>query len=474
MAAATAVITGGNMAAAEQKSAELVARLERLPFSKWHRNFFILAFCGIALDAADFAMFGAALPPVAHEFGLGPAQAGLLATSGLVGAFLGALFWGTLSDYIGRRTSFQATVGLFAVFTGLVAVSWNIASLVIFRFLSNFGLGGEVPVTLTLSSEYSPGRIRGAMTGNAMAAFPVGLVIAAALSLFIIPRWGWRALFAVGVVPAVLLFFVRRYMPESARYLLSKGRIKEAEQTVAEIERQSIGHTLSAEEIKVIPNLHPEVETPAKVTVFELLAPGRAKNTLLLWVVSFGFLWASNGILFMLPTILQQRGIPLTQAITFQLVQALSAILGYSACGFLIDIYGRRPVLFLYFFVGAFFHLWFAMASGVWLYAAAAAVGWVNPGVYGAAGIYVSELHPTHLRATAVGWFFGIGRIGSFLAPTVVGFMLAYGAGAYVLHTFALAYLVSAIALWLIGIETKGRVLEQITEHDGLATSAKT
>jgi len=453
------------MADAQQKSAELVARLERLPFSSWHRNFFILAFCGIMFDAADFAMFGAALPPIAREFGLGPAQAGLLATAGLIGAFLGALFWGTISDYIGRRTSFQATVGLFAVFTALVAVSWNMMSLIVFRFLSNFGLGGEVPVTLTLGSEFSPGRIRGSMTGNIMAAFPVGLVIAAALSLLIIPHWGWRALFFVGVVPAVLLFFVRRYMPESVRYLLSKGRIAEAEQTVAEIEKQAIGPALTAEEIKTIPHVRPEVGTETKVTVFELLAPGRARNTLLLWVVSFGFLWSSNGILFMLPTILQQRGIPLTQAITFMLVQALTAIVGYSACGFLIDRFGRRPILFLYFFVGAFFHLWFAEASGVWLYVAAAAVGWVNPGVYGSTGIYVSELHPTHLRATAVGWFFGIGRIGSFLAPTVVGFMLAYGAGAYVLHTFALAYLISAIALWLIGIETKGRVLEQITEH---------
>jgi putative MFS transporter len=448
----------------EEKSARLVARLERLPFSQWHRHFFILAFFGIALDAADFALFGAALPPVAREFGLGPAQAGLLATVGLVGAFLGALFWGTISDYIGRRTAFQATVGLFAVFTGLVAVSWNIMTLGVFRFLSNFGLGGEVPVTLTLSSEFSPGRIRGSMAGNIMAAFPVGLVIAAALSLFIIPRWGWRALFIVGVIPAVLLFFVRRYMPESVRYLLSKGRIDEAEQTVMDIEKQAIGRSLSGDEIKALPNVHPEVATKVKVTVFELLAPGRLKNTLLLWVVSFGFLWASNGILFMLPTILVQRGIPLTRAITFMLVQALSAIVGYSACGFLIDRYGRRPVLFLYYFIGAFCHLWFAMASGTWLYFAAAAVGWVNPGVYGSTGIYVSELHPTHLRATAVGWFFGIGRIGSFLAPTVVGFMLAYGAGAYVLHTFALAFLISSFALLAIGIETKGRVLEEITQ----------
>src|SRR6516225_6290836 len=252
-------------------SATLVGRLERLSFSRWHRNFFILCFLGVMFDAADFALFGAALPPIAREFGLGPAQAGLL-----------------------------ATVGIFALFTALVAASWNVLVLATFRFLSNFGLGGEVPVTLTLASEFSPGRIRGRMAGNIMAAFPVGLVIAAALSLFIIPRWGWRALFVVGVLPAVLLFFVRRYMPESVRYLLSKDRVDEGEKTVEQIERQGIGRSLSPDEIKTLGNIRPEVGTEVKVTVAELLAPGRIKNTLLLWVVSFGFLWASNGILFML------------------------------------------------------------------------------------------------------------------------------------------------------------------------------
>src|SRR5499433_1061235 len=183
----------------EAKSAELIARLEQLPFSRWHRSFFILAFFGIMFDAADFALFGAALPPIAREFGLGPAQSGLLATVGLVGAFLGALFWGTVSDYIGRRTSFQATVGIFALFTGLVAASWNVLSLSVFRFLSNFGLGGEVPVALTLASEYSPSRIRGRMAGSMMAAFPLGLALAALLALFIIPEYGWRAVFIIGV-----------------------------------------------------------------------------------------------------------------------------------------------------------------------------------------------------------------------------------------------------------------------------------
>ena len=448
----------------EAKSAELVARLETLPFSKWHRDFFILGFLGVMFDAADFALFGAALPPIAREFGLGPAQSGLLATVGLIGAFAGALFWGTVSDYVGRRTSFSATIGIFALFTGLVAASWNIASLAVFRFLSNFGLGGEVPVTATLGAEFSPSRIRGAMAGNLLTAFPVGLIVAAVLSLSILPTFGWRALFAVGVVPAILLFFVRRYMPESVRFLLSKGRVREAEQTVAHIETEALGRQRTAGELQSMPQVRPELAVKTGITVLELFTEGRALRTVLIWIVSFGFFWSSNGILFMLPTILTQQGIPLTRAIAYQLVQAIGGVLGYTACSFLIDRYGRRPVLFLYYFVGAFFHLWFAMSTGLTTFAAAFFVGWVNPGVYGSTGVYVGELHPTHIRATAVGWFFGIGRIGSFLVPTVVGLMIAYGWGKYTLYMFALSFLIASVALILIGIETKGRVLEEITQ----------
>jgi len=463
-ASGRAIAKGGrpSMANAADPSQALIARLERLPFAGWHRRLLAFAFFGTLFDAADFAMFGAALPPIAREFGLGPAQAGLLATSGLFGAFLGALFWGTISDYIGRRTAFQTTIGIFAICTGLAAGAWNMASLVIARFLANFGLGGEVPVACTLVAEFMPSRVRGTATGNMMTAFPVGLVVAAGLSLAIIPNFGWRWLFVVGVIPALILFFVRRNVPESVRYLVSRGRLVDAERTVAEIEQSVTGKSGASV------NAARGGAVPATgVTVFQLLAPGRRRRTILLWIVSFCFLWSSNGILFMLPTILTQRGLPLSEAILFQLVQASAAIFGYSACSFLIDRYGRRPVLFLYYFIGAAFHLWFAMASGAWMFAAIACVGWVNPGVYGPTTIYAGELYPTQMRATAVGWVFGIGRIGSFLAPTVVGLMLYWGLGAYVLHTFALTYLIAALALIAIGIETKGKALEAISAEEG-------
>ena len=453
------------MATQSQQAARLILRLDHLPFSRWHRRLFVLAFVGVMFDAMDFAMFGAALPPIASEFKLGPAEAGFLATIGLIGAFVGALVWGTISDYIGRRTAFQATVGIFSIFTALVAASWNVASLAVFRFISNFGLGGEVPVAGTLATEFMPTRIRGAASGNVLAAFPVGLAVAAALGLAIVPSFGWRALFVVGVVPALLLFWVRRGMPESVRYLLSRGKVREAEAVVATVERAALGGR-APEAVAPAADFAAEVGTAAsqRVTVLQLLAPEFRKRTVLMWIVSLGFFWSSNGILFMLPTILTQRGFTLAEAISFQLVQSIAAIFGYSICSFLVDRYGRRPVIFLYYLVGAVFHLWFALAGGLGMYAAIAAVGWVNPGAFGPSIVYAGELYPTHLRATGVGWFFGIGRIASFLAPTVVGLMLAGGLGQYVLHTFALSYLVAAAALLGVGIETRGLILEKVQD----------
>ena len=147
----------------EAKSAELVARLETLPFSKWHRNFFILGFIGVMFDAGRLR--DVRRRPAADCAGvwLG-ARAGRIVRHGRPDRRIcrRAVLGHDLRLYRPPHRIFQATVGIFALFTGLVAASWNVASLGAFRFLSNFGLGGEVPVTLTLTAEFSPGRIRGA------------------------------------------------------------------------------------------------------------------------------------------------------------------------------------------------------------------------------------------------------------------------------------------------------------------------
>jgi MFS transporter, putative metabolite:H+ symporter len=273
------------------------------------------------------------------------------------------------------------------------------------------------------------------------------------------------------MTPIVLVYFARAYLYESVRYLVSRGLLEQANTVVRQIEIDSIGHAQPADAV-LLGRIIPDVEGSHGLTVTDLLSPSYRRTTALLWLVSFCFFWSANGLLFMLPTILTQRGIPLNRAISFALVQGICGFLGYVTCGYLIDQFGRRSVLTTYFFVGAAFHLWFAEASGIWMYVAIAGVGWVNPGVFGPSSVYACELYPTHLRATAVGWYFGIGRIGSFLAPMTVGFLLAGGYGYYVLHTFAFTYLIAAIAVFAIGIETRGRILEDITR--GLGSGAGT
>lgn len=438
----------------------LVARLEVLPFSRWHWHFAIVAAFAVLFDATDFAIFGATLPAIAHEFHFGPAQAGLLAMIGLVGASVGAFTGGTISDYIGRRTTFIVADIVFSIFTAAAAFSWSVPSLTVFRFLANLGLGAMVPVSITIVSEFMPSEIRGRVTTWTQTAFPVGLALAAGLSLLMIGPLGWRSVFLVGFLPIILVFFALRYFPESVRYLVAKGRIAEAEKIVSQIEREALRGGEAP--VAKAPVLHADVVKNSRLTFSELLAPAYRRRTMLLWLVSFCFFWSANGLLFMLPTILVENGYALNRAISFALVQALFGFFGYFSCGYLIDQFGRRPVLFWYYVIGAAFHLWFAEATGAWMYAAISGVGWVNPGVFGPTSIYASELYPTHMRATAVGWFYGIGRIGSFLAPAVVGIMFIYKLNAFVLPSFALTYLIAGIAVFMIGIETRGRILEQI------------
>ena len=123
----------------------------------------------------------------------------MLATVGLIGAFRRRAVLGHDLRLYRPPHSLQATIGIFAVFTGLVAAAWNVVSLGVFRFLSNFGLGGEIPVALTITAEFMPSRIRGRVSSGVLAAFPLGLALAAGLSLLILPNYGWRVLFLIGV-----------------------------------------------------------------------------------------------------------------------------------------------------------------------------------------------------------------------------------------------------------------------------------
>ena len=203
----------------------ILDRLENLPLGRFQYKLLVVTGLGWLFDAMDTGLIAFVLPVLAREWSLTPAQVGWIGSIGLIGMALGAVLAGTIADRIGRKQVFTITVLLYSISTGLCAVAWNYESLLVFRFLVGFGLGGELPVAATLMSEYAPARLRGRFIVLLESFWGLGWLVAACIAYLLIPVFGWQAAFFIGALPALYVFLLRLHMPESIRYLLSKGRV---------------------------------------------------------------------------------------------------------------------------------------------------------------------------------------------------------------------------------------------------------
>jgi putative MFS transporter len=197
-------------------------------------------------DGVDTLAIAYALPVLTSTWRLSPQKAGVLISAGYVGQLVGAVFFGWLAERIGRVTTIRFTIAIYAVLSLVCATSWNYSSLLLFRVLQGVGLGGEVPVAAAYINEFAQARTRGRFfllyeqtysAGRLVAA----LLVAALLGVWVVTHFGWRYLFLIGALPAVLVIFLRRCLPESPRWLASQGRLEEAGQAVREIELQACG-----------------------------------------------------------------------------------------------------------------------------------------------------------------------------------------------------------------------------------------
>ncbi|HEY2007953.1 MAG TPA: MFS transporter [Rhizomicrobium sp.] len=194
------------------------------------RLIFIIAVAaaGFLFDSFDITIVAYALPKIRLEFNLTPQEVGLAGSAALAGMGLGSWCWGWIADKWGRRVVFASTVLMFSLFTGVVGLSMSLGFLVGARFLTGLGLGGMVPIDQALVTEYAPAKIRGRVAAMLPLCWPMGYFCAAGCALLLVPEIGWRWLFAIGVVPALLVFFIRRGVPESPRWLAAKGRHEDA------------------------------------------------------------------------------------------------------------------------------------------------------------------------------------------------------------------------------------------------------
>lgn len=420
--------------------------IDHAGFGRFQRRLF--AVCGVtwAADAAEIFLISFALPQFRAEFDLSTAQAGLVVTSTFAGMLVGAWFWGTISDRIGRRLGFQVTVAIFAIFGLLSALSPNVVWLVVLRAITGFGLGGALPLDFSLFAEYLPSRNRGRWLVLLESFWAVGTVIAAGLGLLIVPNYGWRWLLATSAVAALLVLWVRARVPESARYLLARGRRAEARALLERLAADN-GTTLPDETLTLPP-------AGGRTSLVRLVQGRLRQTTLMLWAVWFLIAFAYYGIFVWLPEIFVER-YEFLNSYRYVFYLALIQLPGYFSAAWLVDRWGRKPVLAGYLAAGAVFTYLWALTAGIGLILAAAGLmSFFALGAWAALYAYTPESYPTQLRASGMGIASGYARIGGVIAPVTGGALLSVSLVA-ALSVFAAAFLLAAVVTALYGTETR-------------------
>jgi putative MFS transporter len=440
----------------------VVARIERMPTSWWHVKTRIIVGVATFFDAFDALAIAFVLPVLVPLWKMTGPQIGFMISAGYVGQLLGALFFGWLAQRHGRMTAMIWAIGTFAVMSLVCAFAWDYNSLLIFRTIQGFGLGGEVPIAAVYISELSRARGRGRFVLLYELVFPVGLVCAGFVGAWLVPRFGWQSMFIVGALPALLALVLRWLLPESPRWLAVNGRNAEAEAALSLIERE----TERATGQKLAP---PELVVASKTQApswSDLFGPFYRPRTLVVWVIWFAAYLINYGLAIWLPTLYRTVfKLPLAVSLQYGLITQIVGFIGAAICALTIDRFGRRS-WFALAFAGATLALvglsldGAKTAESVLIYVSIAYffVSTINIGVY----LYTPELYPTRSRALAVGTATAWLRLASIIGPSVVGFMLASGLQS-VFVAFAAVAAIAAVITYLFAVETKGRVLEEVS-----------
>ncbi|MFP3555152.1 MFS transporter [Paraburkholderia sp. SIMBA_049] len=387
----------------------------------------IASVLGYAMDGFDLLILGFMLPAIAVDLHLSSTQAGSLVTWTLIGAVAGGVIFGVLSDYFGRVRMLTWTILIFAVFTGLCALAQGYGDLLAYRTIAGIGLGGEFGIGMTLVAEAWPAAQRARVSSYVGLGWQLGVLAAALLAPLLLPVIGWRGMFALGLLPAVVSFFVRRRVEEPALFT----------------ERVARGMR----------------KAPMKLLVADARTTRASVGvTILCSVQNFGY----YGLMIWLPTYLSKTfGYSLTRSGLWTAVTVLGMAAGIWLFGVAADRFGRKPA-FLFYQAGAvvMVFVYSQLSTPFALLIGGAVMGMFVNGMIGGYGALISELYPTDARATAQNVLFNIGRAVGGFGPVAVGALAARFSFAMALGVLASIYILDILATLFLIPERRGAMLE--------------
>ena len=463
---------------AEWIETQIPARLDRLPWSRWH--WLIVAALGATwiLDGLEVTLAGAlgGILTRRETLALSDAQVGASATFYLAGAVLGALAFGYATDRLGRKKLFFVTVGVYLTATALTAFSWNFASYATFRALTGAGIGGEYAAINSAIDELIPARVRGRVDLIINGSYWVGAALGAAGSVLVLdPRLfpvalGWRLVFGIGAVLGLVVMFFRQWIPESPRWLLIHGRAGEAEKIIGEVERTVGGHVdLSAGETT---RFRARERTTFR-EIWHTIAHKYPQRGLLGFVLMVSQAFFYNAIFFTYGLVLMRfYAVPAERVSGYLLPFAAGNFLGPLVIGGLFDTIGRKKMITVTYGVSGIL-----LAVTGWLFhagllsAQTQTIAWtiiffVASAAASSAYLTVSEIFPLEIRAFAIAVFYSIGTLaGGVFAPWIFGIIIGSGSRAALFGGYLLGAVLMVVAAateaW-IGVPAERRSLESI------------
>jgi benzoate transport len=382
---------------------------------------------GYAMDGFDLLILGFMLRYISADLHLTQTQAASLVTGTLVGAVVGGIVFGMLSDRFGRVRILTWTIVVFAVFTGLCALAQGYWDLLTYRTLAGVGLGGEFGIGMALVAETWPASMRARASSYVGLGWQLGVLAAAIVTPILLPIIGWRGMFAVGVFPAVAAYFIRHSLHEPELFVQKVENVSEHKNSLKLLVK--------------------DVET-TKLSI---------GMSILCSVQNFGY----YGVMIWLPSYLSSRfGFGLTQSAVWTAMTIAGMAVGIFAFGHIADRVGRRPAFFAYMLFAAIMVVVYSrLTDPMALLIAGAVMGFFVNGMLGGYGALMSELYPTAARATAQNVLFNIGRAVGGFGPLVVGTVAAAFGFDTAIALLAVLYLLDIVAMWFLIPERRGAAL---------------
>jgi len=425
--------------------------------TSFHYYLLIISSLTYMFGAMNVLLISAVLVSIGKEWGLTEIDKGFLVSTGYAGMFLGALLSGLIADRIGRKTTLIIMIAIASIFTALNGIAWNITSMMVLRFIAGIGLGGLLPLPGVYVSEYTPAKYRGRFVGIVETFWVYGALLSLFVGYMIIPTYGWRNTFLIALTPLLLIPGII-ILPESIRYLESKGKSDEA---IKILKLKGLIDTNA--------NINIKTEKGRKATLKDLsllFSKGYIKRTIVLWTLWIALVYTYHGIFIFLPNIyVRTFGFKEIQSLWWALIVTLMQIPGYYSAALLLDKIGRKPIIVIYLLIAGIASFLMATANNVtqvliW----SSLIAFFNLGAWSGLYTYTPELYPTEIRGFGAGAAASTGRFAGIIAPIITTYLMTIANYQLIwaFTVFSLAHIIAGIITLTLGIETKGKTLEEL------------